>query len=118
MNQSRPHHHKLPGEWALLCGREPLNHLGLKSDKLQIIYNSTTEPWAGAEPHAHTSSDEVYIVLQGEMAIDVAGKVAVVRAGEFLCVPAGTVHRLVNVLTPVKSFVIRGPSVDDKVAVV
>ena len=113
--QTVPHHFKLPGEWALLCGRDPHNERGLKSDNLQIIFNNTSEPWSDDGPHAHASSDEVYIVLEGAMRIDVDGVIANVRAGEYLCVPAGTFHHLVNVEVPVKSFVIRGPSISDKV---
>lgn len=110
-----PHHHALPEAWTLLCGREPRDHYGLKSDKLQVIYNCTTEPWIDTESHAHSASDEVYIVLEGVMSIDVEGTVANVSAGEFLCVPAGAMHRLVDVTTPLRSFVVRAPSVDDKV---
>ena len=50
------------------------------------------------------------------MAIAISGRTVSVQAGEVLCVPAGTVHQLVDVTTPVKSFVIRSPSVNDKLA--
>jgi mannose-6-phosphate isomerase-like protein (cupin superfamily) len=110
-------HRKLPDTWALLCGREPKDAFGLKSDRLQIIYNNTDISWADSGPHAHSESDEVYIVIEGEMTVDVAGNVVAVGAGEYLCVPAGTFHHLVAVRPPVKSFVIRGPSINDKVEV-
>ena len=45
MVATAPHHYALPEAWTLLCGREPQDHYGLKSDKLQVIYNCTSEPW-------------------------------------------------------------------------
>lgn len=64
--------------------------------------------------YAHAQSDEVYIVLEGVMVIKVEQELVGVCAGELLCVPAGTPHQLVSVIAPVKSFVIRSPSVNDK----
>jgi mannose-6-phosphate isomerase-like protein (cupin superfamily) len=121
-----PHHHKLPeppqgheadGQhfWALLSGSDAQSDFSFKSQNLQIIYNNTSIPWTDASPHAHTESDEVYIVQEGMMAVTVDGVRVEVKAGEFLCVPAGTSHQLVAVVAPVKSFVVRSPSVRDKI---
>ncbi|MFN9574333.1 MAG: cupin domain-containing protein [Betaproteobacteria bacterium] len=122
-----PHHHKLPyppqaqeadGQhyWALLAGSEPQSDFSFKSKNLQIIYNNTSIPWTDASPHAHSESDEVYIVQEGLMAVTVDGVRVEVKAGEFLCIPAGTFHQLVEVVAPVKSFVVRSPSVRDKIS--
>ena len=115
------HHRKLPLElpihWALLCGRAPPDDLAFHTNKLQIIYNNAAAPWRDEAPHAHSESDEVYIVQEGAMVIAIDGELIVVDAGEFLCVPTGTIHQLVEVRTPHKSFVIRSPSVNDKVNV-
>ena len=121
-----PHHRKLPDppsvpeangqhHWALLCGSEPPSDLGFKSEHLQIVYNNTSTPWKDDSAHAHANSDEIYIIQEGVMSITVDGVLVEVKAGEFLCVPAGTFHQLVSVVAPVKSFVVRSPSVKDKV---
>jgi mannose-6-phosphate isomerase-like protein (cupin superfamily) len=110
-----PDHRKVPDHWTLVAGKSPPDDFGFKSDRLQIIYNNTSESWHDESSHAHADSDEVYIVLEGVMSIEVGEKVIDVRAGEVLCVPAGVFHRLVVVATPVKSLVIRSPSVNDKV---
>jgi mannose-6-phosphate isomerase-like protein (cupin superfamily) len=109
-----PHHRPLPDHWALLCGREPPDGAGFRSQHLQIIFNNTSQPCSDERPHAHARSDEVYIVIDGAMDVDVDGTLCVVQAGEYLCVPSGTIHQVTGVAPPVKSFVIRAPSVDDK----
>jgi glyoxylate utilization-related uncharacterized protein len=108
------HHRRIPEHWAVLCGQNPPDDFGFKTDRLQIIYNCASEPWTDEEAHAHGESDEVYIVLEGAMSIQISGRTVSVQAGELLCVPAGTVHQLVDVKTPVRSLVIRSPSVNDK----
>lgn len=122
-----PHHRKLPSPhptveasgqhfWALLCGSEPPSDFSFKSRHLQIIYNNTSTPWQDESAHAHAESDEVYLVQEGLMAITVDGVRVDVRSGEFLCVPAGVSHQLIEVVVPLKSFVVRSPSVKDKLA--
>ncbi len=101
--------------WALLCGSEPSSDFAFKSRHLQVIYNNTSIPWTDESAHAHAESDEIYIVQEGVMTIDVGGVRVEVKAGEFLCVPAGTFHQLVEVVIPVKSFVVRSPSVKDRI---
>lgn len=108
------HHRKIPTHWAVLCGQNPPDNFGFKTDRLQIIYNCTSTPWTDEAVHAHSESDEVYIVLEGAMSIEISRHIVSVQAGEFLCVPAGTPHQLVDVTTPTRSFVIRSPSVNDK----
>jgi mannose-6-phosphate isomerase-like protein (cupin superfamily) len=43
--------------------------------------------------HSHEETDEAFIVLQGEMAIDFREGPAVLRAGEMLVVPRGVEHK-------------------------
>ena len=49
------------------------------------------------------------------MHLDVDGVRESICAGEFLCVPAGITHQLIDVAVPHRSLVIRGPSVRDKI---
>ena len=100
--------------WAVLCGSEPPEG-GFRSDQVQIIHNWADTPWRDEAPHRHASSDEIYVVLEGEMHLDVEGVRESIGAGEFLCVPAGITHQLVDVVVPHRSLVIRGPSVRDKI---
>lgn len=115
------HHRKLPDRcnppdhWALVCGRSPPNDFGFRTERLQVIYNNASDPWRDEAPHLHRESDEVYIVQEGVMVLMVEEAIIRVSAGEVLCVPAGTLHQLVDVVAPVTSLVIRSPSVDDKI---
>jgi mannose-6-phosphate isomerase-like protein (cupin superfamily) len=72
-------------------------------------------PWQDTAAHAHWESDEIYIVLEGQMVIAVNDGLFNVAAGEVLCVPSGTVHQLMRVGVPHRSLVLRSPSVNDKI---
>lgn len=109
-------HKKLPDHWALLSGSIPFDEYSFESSNVQVIFNNTNESWSDEFEHFHKESDEIYIVLEGAMKITVDGNNLTIGKDEYLCVPKGTVHQLVEVITPHQSFVIRGPSVQDKVA--
>ena len=101
--------------FALLAGSEATGDESFRSDAFQVLHNHAHTPWRDAQPHAHRDSDELYVVLEGVMHIDVDGERHVVSANEFLAVPAGVVHQLVDVEVPHRSLVVRAPSVRDKI---
>jgi mannose-6-phosphate isomerase-like protein (cupin superfamily) len=114
----KPIHRKLEvasDHWTLISGRNPTDELSFQSERLQVIFNHTSTPWQDTVAHAHRESDEIYIVLEGLMVIAVSGELFNVAAGEVLCVPSGTVHQLMRVEVPHRSFVLRSPSVNDKI---
>jgi mannose-6-phosphate isomerase-like protein (cupin superfamily) len=113
----KPIHRKLEvtkDHWTLISGRSPTDELSFPSEPLQVIFNHTSTPWQDAVAHAHRESDEIYVVLEGQMAITANGELFNVAAGEVLCVPSGTVHQLLGVEVPHRSLVLRSPSVSDK----
>jgi mannose-6-phosphate isomerase-like protein (cupin superfamily) len=101
----------------LLSGRAPRDAIGFQSEQLQIWYNHTDQNWVGdgETPHAHTQSDECFIVLQGELVIEVEDERFTVGPREFCCFPHGQYHAIIAVHPPVETLMIRAPSVDDKV---
>lgn len=114
----KPIHRKLEvttHHWALISGRNPTDELSFPSERLQVIFNDTSTPWQDTVAHAHRESDEIYIVLEGQMVIAVNGELFNVAADEVLCVPSGTVHQLMRVEVPCRSLVLRSPSVNDKI---
>ena len=114
----KPIHRKLEvttNHWVLVSGRSPTDALSFPSERLQVIFNDTSTPWQDSAAHAHRESDEIYIVLEGQMVIAVNDELFNVAAGEVLCVPSGTVHQLVRVDLPHRSLVLRSPSVSDKI---
>ncbi len=120
------HHQKLPEYNSdpnqktlpnILSGHSPPTELGFQSDQLQIIYNFKNHNWVGdgEESHYHTESDEAFIVLQGQMTVEVEGEIFEIRAREFCCFPKGVSHAVLKVHPPIEALVIRAPSVLDKV---
>ena len=43
--------------------------------------------------HRHLESDETFLVLEGELAIDFEGGTRTLKPGQMLTVPKGTMHR-------------------------
>lgn len=120
------HHKKLPefnpdpnqkSPPNILSGHSPPTEQGFQSDDLQIIYNFTNYNWVGngEESHYHTESDEAFIVLQGQLTVEVEGEIFEIKAREFCCFPKGVFHAVLKVHPPIEALVIRAPSVLDKV---
>jgi mannose-6-phosphate isomerase-like protein (cupin superfamily) len=112
---SRFHHRKLPDYSTLLSGRTPRDDVGFCSEQLQIWYNNTTEAWADPAPHKHLESDECFIILHGSVVVEVEGERFTVGPREFCCFPRGVYHSLIEAHPPVESFMLRAPSIDDKI---
>ena len=108
-------HNKLPDYSTILSGHTPRDEFGFQSDKLQILYNNTNEPWHDPGLHYHTDSDECFIILKGTVVVNVEGTLHTIREGEYCCFPTGVWHAVVEVHPPVESLMIRAPSVIDKV---
>jgi glyoxylate utilization-related uncharacterized protein len=54
------------------------------------------QPGGKSAIHIHPSQDEIYEVKQGEMEVFIAGKWSLLRAGEKVTIPKGTVHGFRN----------------------
>lgn len=51
---------------------------------------------SGSEPDAHEKSEQVLLVLEGEVEAEVAGEKRSLGKGDCVIVPAGTPHRFAN----------------------
>lgn len=109
------HHRKLPDGSALLSGYKPRDAHGFRSDRLQILYRNTAEPWSDPDLHAHRESDECFLVLQGGLTVEVDGARVTVGLREICFFPRGVYHALVDVRPPIEVLIIRAPSGEDKV---
>ena len=90
--------------------------MAFRSESLQVWYNDRpVEPWADPGPHFHAQSDAMFVVLEGALLVFVNGETVRVGAGEFCCFPAGLLHELTAIETPLRTLIIRTPSVEDKV---
>ena len=50
----------------------------------------------GEKPSTHAESDQVLIVLQGELTAEIGGESDVLEIGDAVTVPATTPHRFIN----------------------
>lgn len=107
---------KLPETSAFLAGRGPVQHkLGVTTEHVQIYYRRDDDLHIDAHAHAHAACDEFFVVLSGTMTFEVRGESYVIQAGEFCHFPAGVFHRVAQVTRPLEAFVIRAPSIPDKI---
>ena len=51
---------------------------------------------SGENPESHPHSDQILLVLEGEVEGEIGGERRVLKKGEFVLVVAGTLHRFVN----------------------
>lgn len=109
------HHRKLPDYSTILSGHTPPDDVGFRSDLLQIWYNNTNTPWKDPAPHKHLESDECFIILQGQLIVEVEGKRYTIGPREFCCFPRGVYHSVIEVFPPMETLMIRAPSVSDKI---
>lgn len=105
----------LPREFAVLAGPNPPDELGFRSDRLQILWNDSDDTWADPGQHYHAESDEVFIVLKGELEIAVEEERFTLGPGEMCIFPAGVTHAVTRVRPPISHLVIRAPAGQDKV---
>ena len=65
---------------------------------------------SGSGAQAHPDSDQILIVLDGEVLAEVADEQARMRAGDVVVVPAGVNHRFQNVAdTPARTVSVYAP---------
>ena len=51
---------------------------------------------SGSEPEGHKDSDQVLLVLKGEVEGQIADKTVMLREGDVIVIPAGTRHKFSN----------------------
>ena len=51
---------------------------------------------SGSEPEGHKKSDQVLLVLEGEVEGEMADKTVTLREGDVIVIPAGTRHKFSN----------------------
>lgn len=108
-------HRRLPSGFTVLAGSQPPDDACFASDRLQVLWNDTDEAWHDRAPHAHAASDEMFVVLEGQLIVDVEGVRRQVGPNESIAFPAGVVHAVVGGVPPIRALVVRAPSVQDKV---
>jgi quercetin dioxygenase-like cupin family protein len=60
------------------------------------LLEASIPPGSGPPPHLHTTEDEAFYLLAGELQITAGPDTFVARAGDFVFVPRGTLHGFIN----------------------
>jgi quercetin dioxygenase-like cupin family protein len=69
---------------------------GEESGGAYFTMEALVPPGGGPPPHIHTREDETFYLLEGEVEFILGGETVAARAGDFVNVPRGTVHRFQN----------------------
>ena len=64
-----------------------------------FIMEASVPPQGGPPPHIHHRTDEAFYMLEGELEMLSGEDIFVARAGSFVFIPKGTVHKFRNVGT-------------------
>lgn len=81
-----------------------------ESNGAHALFEMTVSPGSGTPPHIHHAEDEMFYVLEGELSLWCGDQKVVGKAGSFVAVPKGVVHRWANEsAAPAKSLVFLVP---------
>jgi len=69
---------------------------GAESGGAYFAMEAIVPPGGGPPPHIHRNEDETFYVLDGELEFLLGDRILMGRAGDFVNVPRGTVHRFRN----------------------
>jgi mannose-6-phosphate isomerase-like protein (cupin superfamily) len=74
-----------------------LMHPAVHGNRAQSLAEATVPPGAETALHLHRVTEELYHVTHGEGLMTLGERVFEVRAGDTVCIPSGTPHRIRNV---------------------
>lgn len=98
MSASTPHFWK-PGEGrAVNVLGEPRRFLMTPQDTSDtyLLFETSTQPGAGAPAHWHRDEDETFYVLAGSYEVQIGEQIVMATTGACAFVPRGTVHAFTN----------------------
>lgn len=79
------------------------------SPYLDLGFNRLNAGWQDETAHFHTHSDEIFVVVKGEIELLIRGVPVTVAAGQLVGIRAGVAHQVIRVRAPVENYLIRAP---------
>jgi mannose-6-phosphate isomerase-like protein (cupin superfamily) len=73
-----------------------LMHPSVHGNRAQSLAEATVAPGAETALHLHRATEELYHVTQGEGLMTLGERAFEVHAGDTVCIPPGTPHRVRN----------------------
>lgn len=84
---------------------------GAETDGRLTFWEATVPPQSGPPPHIHHGEDEAYYVLEGELEVLDGDRTFTARAGSFVYIPRGALHRFQNIgSTPARMLILFTPA--------
>jgi mannose-6-phosphate isomerase-like protein (cupin superfamily) len=74
-----------------------LMHPSVQGNRAQSLAEATVPPGAETLLHRHRGTEELYHVTQGAGLMTLGDRAFEVRAGDTVCIPPGTAHRIRNI---------------------
>ena len=84
----------VPGYWGFGSLWSPLVTSGQTAGRYSIV-EQLMPGRSGPPPHTHDRNDEVFYILEGEVALQLGDATAAAHAGQLVRVPQGTAHGFV-----------------------
>ena len=81
---------------------------------ISIGHTALVPPWSDANIHQHQSSEEFYLLLQGQLHLVIHDFRISLHRGELLMVKPGVPHAVIGGAGAIEYFGIRAPACDDK----
>jgi len=81
---------------------------------ISIGHTALVPPWSDANLHQHPSSEEFYLLLQGQLILEIIDFRISLHRGELLMVSPGVPHAVIGGAGAIEYFGIRAPALDDK----
>lgn len=81
-----------------------------KHELIMVRHTAQVAPWSDADVHLHEESEEIYILLEGELRFFVAGATLDLKARELLLVKPGVPHSLLHGAGLIEHFGLRTPA--------
>lgn len=99
-NKLRPVQHLLPGEGPAIWASGDtytFKSTGRDTEGQLTVFEADIPPGGGPPPHVHHDADEAYYLLEGELEVLDGERTFTARAGDYVYIPRGRLHRFQNV---------------------
>jgi quercetin dioxygenase-like cupin family protein len=70
---------------------------GKESNNVFFQFEAFVPEGGGPPPHIHSREDETFYVISGNLEILLGDKTHLAKAGDFVYIPRGTVHKFKNI---------------------
>ena len=74
-----------------------LMHPDVHGNKMQSLAEATVSEGSSTKLHRHKWSEEIYHILEGKGIITLGNEQFEITAGDTVCIPPGTKHRIKNI---------------------